>query len=73
VAAWNLSKKMARFGNNWFGVAAYHSATPYYNARYQALVYNELVASGQVAGAKVSVPPLRPSVSEATQSSRRNP
>jgi soluble lytic murein transglycosylase-like protein len=60
VAAWDLSKKMARFGNNWFGIAAYHSATPYYNNRYQLLIYNELVSVGVLQGRRAAVPPLRP-------------
>lgn len=60
VAAWKLSKHMARWGNNWFGIAAYHSATPYYNRRYQILIYNQLVSAGVLAGDPQSVPPLNP-------------
>lgn len=63
VAAWKLSKHMARFGNNWYGVAAYHSKTPYFNARYQALLHNQLVKQGVIAGRKVPVPPLNPPAS----------
>jgi hypothetical protein len=40
-------------------VASYHSATPYYNHRYQAMLYNELVKSGAVQGGLLRVPPLR--------------
>lgn len=60
VAAWHLSKVMARFGNTWFGVAAYHSTTPYFNRRYQIMVSNELVRTGAMRGGLMSVPPLRP-------------
>lgn len=63
VAAWKVSKHVARFGNTWFGVAAYHSTTPYYNSRYQILLFNDLVAQGVLAGPKMTVPPLRPGVS----------
>jgi len=63
VAAWKVSKHMARFGNNWYGVAAYHSKTPYHNARYQALLHNQLVRQGVVAGRKIPVPPISPPTS----------
>ena len=43
VGAWLLSKQIAKHGLNWFGVAAYHSTTPAKNARYQQLVYRELL------------------------------
>ena len=59
VAAWHLKKNIAKYGNTWFGVAAYHSTTPYFNRRYQALLYNELVKSGTLEGALLPVPPLR--------------
>lgn len=59
VAAWHLSKTIARHGNTWFGVATYHSATPYFNHRYQILLNNEMVKSGVFEGAVLPVPPLR--------------
>jgi hypothetical protein len=59
VAAWHLKRNMTRYGNTWFGVAAYHSVTPYFNHRYQALLHNELVNSGSLEGALLSIPPLR--------------
>lgn len=59
VAAWHLKKNVNKYGNTWFGVAAYHSTTPYFNQRYQALLYNELVKSGTVQGMLLNVPPLR--------------
>ena len=43
VAAWHLKRVMLRHGNTWFGVAAYHSATPVHNQRYQVLLRQELV------------------------------
>ena len=46
VAAWHLKRGLLRHGNTWFGVAAYHSVTPAHNARYQALVRQELRRSG---------------------------
>lgn len=58
VAAWHLRKAITRHGNTWFGIAAYHSTTPYLNARYQALLNNELVRSGVLQGPLLSVPPL---------------
>jgi soluble lytic murein transglycosylase-like protein len=59
VAAWHLSKTMRTHGNTWFGVAAYHSATPYFNSRYQALIRNELRRAGVLQGGMEAVPPLR--------------
>jgi soluble lytic murein transglycosylase-like protein len=46
VAAWHLKRVMLRHGNTWFGVAAYHSATPTHNQRYQVLLRQELIRSG---------------------------
>lgn len=43
VAAWHLRKQIARYGNTWYGIAAYHSATPRHNARYQLLLHHALV------------------------------
>lgn len=34
VAAWVLATQMARYGNTWFAVGAYHSATPALNESY---------------------------------------
>lgn len=42
VSAWLLRRSIERHGNTWFGIAAYHSATPVHNHRYQGLVYAEL-------------------------------
>lgn len=61
VAAWHLRKKMNQFGNTWFGIGAYHSATPYYNERYQILIQNALVDMGILVGKKRSVPSLKQS------------
>lgn len=60
VAAWHLRKGITKHGNTWFGIATYHSATPYFNTRYQILLNNELVKSRVVAGSILPVPPLKP-------------
>ena len=59
VGAWLLRKQIARYGMNWFGVAAYHSVTPDKNFRYQVLVYNEMVRSGAIQNVAMAVPPLQ--------------
>lgn len=59
VAAWHLSKSLAKHGNTWFAVATYHSATPYFNKRYQVLIQNELIRSGVISGSISKVPPFK--------------
>lgn len=73
VAAWHLRKQITRYGNTWFGVAAYHSATPYFNQRYQALVKNELVRMGVLQESLQRVPPLRPEGTVVGASTTRAP
>lgn len=63
VASWHLAKQLKAYGNTWFAIGAYNSATPYFNSRYQNLVFNALVSMGVVEGPKRPVPPLRPSSS----------
>ncbi|MDO8278968.1 MAG: lytic transglycosylase domain-containing protein [Burkholderiaceae bacterium] len=46
VAAWLLARQMRRYGNTWFAVGAYHSATPSHNQRYQTLVQRQLARAG---------------------------
>lgn len=58
VAAWKLKKAVAKHGNTWRGIASYHSTTPYFNERYQILLQNELIRSGQMQGQIKSVPPI---------------
>lgn len=61
VGAWKYAKKVYKYGNTWRAVGAYHSETPYYNSRYQALIYNELVDMGLITSAvKMGVPAARP-------------
>ena len=48
VAAWHLKRSLLRHGNTWFGVAAYHSATPEHNWRYQELVRREMARTGSL-------------------------
>lgn len=57
VGAWKLSQSIFRYGNTWKAVGAYNSRTPYFNERYQALVYNELVNMGVASPPKLLVPP----------------
>ena len=67
VAAWLLRRQMARHGNTWFGVAAYHSVTPYFNQRYQILLRNALVRAQVLAGHTEAVPPLQPEKSQSNK------
>jgi soluble lytic murein transglycosylase-like protein len=55
VAAWHLGRQIQLHGNTWFAIGAYHSVTPHYNSRYQALVYNAMVDMRAVPGPKVVV------------------
>lgn len=52
VAAWHLRKQINAYGNTWFAVGAYHSATPCFNQRYTGLVWNVLLKWGVVNGPK---------------------
>lgn len=58
VGAWMYSQKVFAYGNSWFAIGAYHSKTPYFNQRYQVLIYNELVKMGVMKGGYMPVPPL---------------
>lgn len=58
VAAWHLAQQIRRYGNTWFGVAAYHSVSPCLNNRYSGLIWNALTDWAVVQGPKVRVPPL---------------
>lgn len=60
TTAWLLARAVRRHGDSWYGYAAYHSTTPYYNHRYQVLLHNELVRRGAKKGQILSVPPLKP-------------
>lgn len=71
VAAWHLAKQYRAYGNTWFAIGAYHSATPYFNSRYQSLVYNALIDMGIIEGAKRRVPPINRS--GASETVRRAP
>ncbi len=70
VAAWQLSRHIARYGNNMYGVAAYHSTSAYLNQRYQILLQNELVRMKVLAGPIRAVPPLRPAMPAPPQESK---
>ena len=56
VAAWHLKKNLIASGNTWEGIARYHSATPYFNQRYQILLKNEMIRSGAMTGSLQAVP-----------------
>jgi hypothetical protein len=59
VAAWHLKKQLVKYGNTWFAIGAYHSATPCYNRRYGSLVWNALVDWRVVTGTKKTVPSMQ--------------
>lgn len=58
VAAWHLRKQVVAYGNTWFAVGAYHSATPCFNQRYTGLVWNVLLKWGVVNGPKAKPVPM---------------
>jgi soluble lytic murein transglycosylase-like protein len=58
VAAWHLAKQLTAYGNTWFAIGSYHSATPYFNSRYQALIYNAMVDLNAATGPKLAVPAI---------------
>lgn len=58
VAAWHLHKQIQSYGNTWFAIGAYHSATPCYNTRYVALVWNTLVNWKAVQGGRIKGPSM---------------
>lgn len=60
VAAWHLRRNIEKNGETWAGVASYHSSTPYFNARYQLLVYNQMVHMGAIKGDLKPIPPVKP-------------
>lgn len=71
VAAWHLRKQVVAYGNTWFAVGAYHSATPCYNQRYSGLVWNVLLKWGVVNGPKarpVAISACAPSKSKQIKS-----
>lgn len=59
VAAWHLGRQIKLHGNTWFAIGAYHSVTPYYNSRYQALVFNAMVDMRATPGPKLVISPLK--------------
>lgn len=60
TTAWLLAKAVHKYGETWQGVASFHSTSPYYNARYQILIHNDMVRRGAKAGTLLPVPPLLP-------------
>lgn len=59
TTAWLLARAVRAHGETWYGYAAFHSTTPYYNHRYQVLIHNDLVRRGIKNGTPLSVPPLK--------------
>ena len=60
VTAWQLKKQFTQYGVTWFAVGAYHSITPYFNQRYQILIYNQLLKIHALQGTPLPVPPMTP-------------
>lgn len=58
VAAWHLAKLHRRYGNTWFAVGAYHSATPCFNNRYVGLVRNTLIDWEVIKAQRAVVQPM---------------
>lgn len=79
VAAWHYARQIARLGNTWQAIGAYHSRTPRHNERYQRLVFERLVRMGVLpnTGARTAAAaPVRrnaPSVYSARTPSVRTP
>lgn len=55
VGAWKLSKKLARHGNTWWAIGAYHSESPQHNVRYQQKILAELIAMGAVKATQIKL------------------
>ena len=69
VGAWNYSKKIAKYGNSWTAVGAYHSETPVYRDSYIKLIRKHLtdwgylptgvvIAERRAAGSEVKTGPM---------------
>lgn len=48
VAAWRLKTKMAKYGNTWEAIGAYHSETPQHRDKYARAIQQILASWGQV-------------------------
>lgn len=46
VGAWKYAKKIAKYGNTWTAVGAYHSETPQHRDRYAAAIQRHLADWG---------------------------
>jgi soluble lytic murein transglycosylase-like protein len=55
VAAWHLARQIKTYGNSWFAIASYHSASPCQNTRYAGLLWNVLVGWGVAPGPRLKV------------------
>jgi lysozyme-related protein Hpa2 len=73
VAGWHLASVIAAHGNNWRGIAAYHSLTPHFNQRYANSLHAILVKWGAIEAGpppfpNVAPPPAAAGQARATQS-----
>lgn len=64
VGAWHLRLTLSNRPETWESIARYHSATPYFNQRYQIMLWNEMVRAGLVQGQRLPVPPLKPGLAK---------
>lgn len=60
VAAWHLASVIAVHGNNWRGIAAYHSLTPHFNQRYANSLHSILVKWGAIEAGPPPFPTVAP-------------
>jgi hypothetical protein len=56
VGAWKYSKKVARYGNTWKAVGAYHSETPERREAYSARIQNHLLKWGVISRYRMAKP-----------------
>lgn len=60
VAGWHLASVIATHGNNWRGIAAYHSLTPHFNQKYANSLHAILVKWGAVEAGPPPFPIVAP-------------
>lgn len=60
VAGWHLASVIAAHGNNWRGIAAYHSLTPYFNQKYANSLHAILMKWGAIEAGPPPFPTVAP-------------
>lgn len=65
VAGWHLASVIATHGNNWRGIAAYHSLTPHFNQKYANSLHGILVKWGAIEAGPPPFPTVAPPPSSA--------